>query len=163
MNIEATTIESNDIPTTDAGIIEVQQASITSLKAENLDLYAQLDSTRTALQDLRRDIATDAQIISQELIAQADRRGWCEQYDEIITDLNAKLSIISIAERESEREIQVTISGSFSFNAYVKVKATNDETAREMFIDCPTDYADVMELIYEGVRFGDAVDDYDIE
>lgn len=163
MNTEATTIEITDTPITDAGIIEVQQASIATLKAENVDLYAKLDSTRATLEDLRRAIAADADILSQELIGQAERRGWCEQYDEIITEINGKLSVISIAERQAPQEIEVTISGSFSFSRYVTVTAANEKQARDRFIECPGDYIDVHDVIAEEVRFGDAVDDYDIE
>lgn len=163
MNTEATPIEIIDIPITDAGIIEVQQESIAALKAENLDLYAQLDSTRTALQDLRRDIANDSNILSRELNGQADRRGWCDQYDEIIAELNPQFSVISIAEREIDREIEVTFSGSFSFTRYVTVKAATEDQARDMFREQPGKYLDVAETIAEEIRFGSALDDYDID
>jgi len=69
----------------------------------------------------RADIA----IIGERLIFEADQRGWCEQYDKVIEDLNAKLHV-ELPARAREYEVSV----SFLVHMNVTVTADSPEEAQ---------------------------------
>lgn len=69
----------------------------------------------------RADIA----LIGERLIFEADQRGWCEQYDEVIDDLNTKLHV-DLPLRQREYEVAV----SFTVRMNVTVTADSPEAAQ---------------------------------
>lgn len=71
----------------------------------------------TAKQQHERDIA----LIGEKLLEEADERGWCEQFDDVVEELNRKL-IVELPTRERDYNVQVTIT----------VAARNEDAAEDL-------------------------------
>lgn len=75
-------------------------------------------------QEARRH-TEDINTIGERLIHEADQRGWCEQYDEVIEDLNKTLHV-DLPLRQREYEVSV----SFTVHMNVTVTADSPEAAQ---------------------------------
>jgi hypothetical protein len=87
---------------------------------------------------------TAMDIIGARLMQEADDRGWCEQYDSIINDINENLSKFGLElptrVREFELEVCVTWHGQSVTDMFVTIEAQSEEDAWEIFFDDPETY-----------------------
>jgi len=73
--------------------VRAAQAYIVALRAEIEEHRRDLANTRNQLAAERRTVTeheTDLESIAEGLLAEAERRDWCNEYDEWITTMNAK-------------------------------------------------------------------------
>ena len=133
---------------------ERDQARATAATLE--DRLAVAESTcervRAELAQLRSDVAHDVDRLSDRLIDEADRRGWCEQYDEIIEDVNTHMRCIAIRTRQQDYEIEVAITGTMTIHKTVTVNARNRDEAFERFREYPESYFNVEEGLLDAAQ-----------
>lgn len=133
---------------------ERDQARATAATLE--DRLAVAESTcervRAELAQLRSDVAHDVEHLSDRLISEAERRGWCEQYDEIIDDVNGGMRCIVLRSRERDFEIDVAITGVTTIHKTLTVRAATQEAAFDAFQEQPDHYIDVDEELLDGAR-----------
>jgi hypothetical protein len=149
---ESLTTQIADLKNEIAQAREAQRLADESLQAMT-DKYNQLRAT----------VNSDCGILSDELIGQANERGWCEVYDRIVSNVNNAMQVVQIREREQEWEIQVTISGRFAFNSPVVVTAASREQAVENINDDLHSYIDVDDAVSEYIKYNLDTSDFDIE
>lgn len=80
----------------------------------------------------------DIELISEKLTDEAENRGWCDEYDSFVRDVNSSLNI-ELTPRETEHEV------SFTLTFVVRVDARDQEEAEERAWDQARDierYAD---------------------
>jgi len=80
-------------------------------------------------QEAKRHIE-DIKTIGERLIDEADQRGWCDEYDKMVDDLNTKLHL-DLPLRNREYEVSV----SFTVHMNVTVTAHTPEDAQSMAND----------------------------
>ena len=132
----------------DKYIIMYLDEYITDLRkaVEHLDEAYDLSLTREQkLRDLhRKDIA----LISQTFIKEADDRGYCEAYDEVIDALNKKLHY-ELDTREQEYEITAKYIVTVTYTTTAKCLSDAEETADEMdlhdYASRVSDFEDITE------------------
>lgn len=101
----------------DAEAIRQLSAQVTGLRAEVDQLMSHLRSSRERHQ---RDIT----LIGTALMEEAERRDWCGEYDEVVEDLNHKLSV-ELPTRTREYTVTYTLT------VTVGVTAQNEDQAVE--------------------------------
>lgn len=154
-------------PLTPEESLTTQIAVLTHQVAQGREAHRLAEESLQAMTDkynqLRATVNTDCGFLSDELIDQANSRGWCEVYDDIVNKVNDRMQVVQIRVREQEWEIPVTISGSFSFERGLVVTATTREQAVENVNDDIHSYLDVDAAVSEYVRFSLDTSDFDIE
>ncbi len=131
---------------------------------EKVDLtQLALDNLKKMWEDLRRKYAEDMSIISERLIMEAESRGWCSEFDEIIEEVNNKLQgPFPLDTREKDIEVEVTVRGTVWATTTVTVRAANEDKAAQMIADDPDSYFDANEVLTDHVN-GWGFDDVDWE
>jgi hypothetical protein len=112
---------------------------INRLRTLHANMNTQLNVTRNAHEH-------DIQVIGARLMAEAEDRGWCDAYDDVIADLNQNL----------HRELPVRVKtyqmqGKYTVYIDVEVEASSLEEAEELA-------KDEIEQLLDGL---DGCDDYD--
>lgn len=103
-------------------------------------LRDELTVTREQLSLLRSNVRSDCTLLSQRLIDQANDRGWCSVYDEIVENLNSEFTVLAIAERETDHEIDVAVTVTYEIHTTVTVRARNIDDAVDMLRNDPESY-----------------------
>jgi hypothetical protein len=97
----------------------------------------------------------DIKLISDALIAEADSRGWCDDYDKFVGGLNGRL-VVSLEEREHEYEVSAT----FLLKVSTTIKARNIDDANDQAADLDLgDYNCSVRGDYDDIEY----QDHDIE
>ena len=107
---------------------------------------------------------TNFELISQELIRQANDRGWCDEYDQIVETINESMVgdfRLTERTREFEVEFDINANGHSVYSGTVQIIAKSQEEANEMFSDSPSDYIDLEEVVIDAIRYGSI--DLDVE
>lgn len=110
---------------------------------EHLD--EQYDQSLTREQRLRDLHRQDIKTISETFINEANERGYCEAYDEVITALNKKLHY-ELDNREQDYEITAKYMVTVTYTTTAKCLADAEETANEMELH---DYASRVSDFYD--------------
>lgn len=105
------------------------RSEIAQLKAQNERLQAdrdfaegRLQSSAALLDEARRAHRADIETIGDKLIEEADDRGWCSVFDNVVGELNASLNVpLSTRERDYLVTIRPTI--------VVRVRANSEDGA----------------------------------
>jgi hypothetical protein len=120
--------------TTDVETLMIAAHSETAISAER-DLRTALAAGQAQAEQLRRDVADaerrhrdDIAVIGERLIQEANDRDWCQTYDDIVDELNEKLTFeLPLRERD------------FTVTALVELRlavtATSEEHARDLAED----------------------------
>jgi hypothetical protein len=106
---------------------------------EQLDIS--LRETASSKKMHRKDIA----LISQTFIKEADERGYCEAYDEVIDKLNRELHC-ELDTREQEYQITAKYMVTVTYMTTAKCQSDAEETANEMELH---DYASRVSDFYD--------------
>jgi hypothetical protein len=110
---------------------------------EHLDeQYEQSLTREQRLRDLHR---LDIKTISETFINEANERGYCDAYDEVITALNKKLHY-ELDNREQDYEITAKYMVTVTYTTTAKCLADAEETANEMELH---DYASRVSDFYD--------------
>jgi len=116
----------------------------------------------------RYDYAIDfLNTVSERLIEEANNRGWCSDYDDIVDEVNSKSGmpgIIMLQEREQEYTFDVRIEARVNVTTEVKVMARSQEHAEDLISQNVESYMEesVSDMISEEVRYN-GVYDYEVE
>ena len=126
---------------------------ITDLRkaVEHLDEAYDLSLTRE--QKLRDRHRQDISLIGTTFIKEADDRGYCEAYDEVIDALNKELHY-ELETREQEYEITAKYMVTVTYTTTAKCLSDAEDTANEMDLH---DYASRVSDFYEYVEHGTSV------
>jgi len=84
----------------------------------------------TQLNVVRNNYSSDIEKIGERLISEAEDRGWCGVYDEVIEDLNSHLYM-----ELPSRERTFTYRAKYTVYVEVEVESTNENDAEEQARD----------------------------
>lgn len=88
------------------------------------------------------------EIASGILIREANDRGWCEAYDNIIDEINGDMpGSYRFEEREAEYDVEVEITATVTYTTTVSVTARSQEQAEEYLSDDMSSYVDAEEVL----------------
>lgn len=109
-------------------------------------LRDQIARLQGSLSDTMRTGKKAVEMIGEALIEEAQRRGWCSEYDDFVEKLNDRLPLgYELPTRE--REFEVTLTYRVEFR--MKVNAVDEDSARDTAVEefdegsIGHDYADV--------------------
>jgi hypothetical protein len=105
----------------------------------------QLDISLRETVSSRKLHRKDITLISQTFIKEADERGYCEAYDEVIDALNKELHY-ELDTREQEYEITAKYMVTVKYTTTAKCQSDAEETANEMELH---DYASRVSDFYD--------------
>jgi hypothetical protein len=140
-----------EAPTVLATDVHPADPAVTALIEERDRLRAENAQVRQHFEEYRTKVASDCEILSKKLIDEANDRGWCEQYDQIVESLNSRFSVLAIEERITDHEIEVIVTGTVSVRRYVTVSAANFDAAVDAFNSDPDTYLDSDEALQEEI------------
>jgi hypothetical protein len=120
---------------------------------EKVDLtQLALDNLKKMWEDLRANYAKDMETISQRLIEEAENRGWCREFDDIIDEVNDKLvGPCRLDTREQDIEIEVTVRSTVYATTTVIVRARDEDQAAQFLADEPDSYFDMNDVLSDHV------------
>lgn len=78
----------------------------------NAELAAEVENLAAELAEAKAHHRMDIEAIAEKFNAEADSRGWCSDYQAVVTDLNESLSIpldVAPTQWEAHTEIEVTL------------------------------------------------------
>ncbi len=103
---------------------------------------------------------SDIARIGERLIEEAESRGWCSEFDEIVDELNGSLHV-DLPRRVRDYEVTVPITVSI----LVTVTARDEDEARENAEYNWADHFDFREYAYEAIREGNVAprSEFDVE
>ena len=93
-------------------------------------LRTMYSSINTQLNVVRNNYSSDIEKIGERLISEAEDRGWCGVYDEVIEDLNSHLYM-----ELPSRERTFTYKAKYTVYVEVDVESTNENDAEEQARD----------------------------
>ena len=130
-------------PSQETALIGEMRDEITSLK-ERISVHMR------TIADWEQDWST----LTQALHNEADRRGWCNEYDEFVNEVASDLRIGTMPVRERDYEVTWTTSVLVSVEMSRTVTAANEEDAEEMvkndyYGSCP-ETQDVVNAVEQG-------------
>ena len=126
--------------TADDGRHAELQAKITQLEADNSRMSSSIYS-----------YCEDINTIGTLLLEEAERRDWCEEYDEFVQHVNSRLLASCLHVREKEYTVEWTQNIIVSITKSVTVTAVDEESAEEMAREEDIEESD----IYDSVSSGD--------
>jgi hypothetical protein len=108
---------------------------------------ARLNEHIGSLQTWQQNATSDMETISDKFIREADQRGWCSDYDRIISDLNSQISVLEFKQRS--RSVNGTVEGTITINFSISVEGVEvgsgedaDDAVRDYFSE-NYDYDDI--------------------
>ncbi|MGA1438005.1 MAG: hypothetical protein ACO35F_11055 [Ilumatobacteraceae bacterium] len=93
-------------------------------------LRTMYSSINTQLNTVRNNYSHDIEVIGNRLISEAEDRGWCDAYDDVIADLNSQLYM-----ELPTRERTFTYRAKYTVYVEVEVESTNENDAEEQARD----------------------------
>lgn len=131
--------------------LQQTEARAAELSALAESRQRQIEELRVELESLKQAISSDSTLLSDTLNEEANQRGWCEIYDQIVDSLNRQFKVIVIDERTSEYEVEVEVSGTISATTYVIVTARSREEAEDMVRSDYDVYIDGTQILEESI------------
>ena len=99
----------------------------------------------------RNNHKSDIKMIGEALIAEADARGWCDNYDKFVNGLNNKLTV-ELEKREQEYEVSAT----YLLKVSTTIKARNIDDANDQAADLDLgDYNCSIRGDYDDIEYQD--------
>lgn len=124
-----------------------------------------LENARQTIRDIRNKFSNSMEIISRQINEEADSRGWCDEFERIVDDVNSDLPGPFYLEKRN-KTFRVTWTEEYRVTVHrsADIEAKSDELAIEEAQDWDeADTYDVKEAIDGGnCEFIDA-DDYEAE
>ena len=111
---------------------------VTALRSELSELrerYAQLEREHDALGQWKHRAVNDMATVSTALIREANDRGWCSEYDDIVASLNGNLHVLQLTERLRQFHRQVTVDMTFRVTRELTIEARTVEEADDIITD----------------------------
>jgi hypothetical protein len=115
------------------------------------------------IEDIMRQGNDMTRIVGQRLLDEAENRGWCDEFDKIIEEVNGELSgMFQLPTRKRMFTVEVEVTGTHTTTYTVEVEAKNSDEAYELVDESPSDYFDPDEVMTDAVRY-DSWDDIQTE
>jgi hypothetical protein len=143
--LSAPDLASLDVETLRLRVTQLTDGLQAAHQRENA-LRDELTVNREQLSNLRNNVRSDCTLLSEELITQANNRGWCSIYDEIVETLNSQFAVLAIDEREGDHEIEVEVTATYEFHTMVTVRARSMDDAIDILRNDPESYIDSDQL-----------------
>ena len=137
-------------PSQETALIGEMRDEITALKGKITELEADTSRMRSRINSYYEDIDTIGRLLMEE----AERRGWCADYDDFVEAVNGNLTVAELPVRQQDYEIVVRGTATVSWSRNVTVTAKNEEEAIAMLENDPSDYMDIDEEATEAVNYG---------
>lgn len=141
-----------DTATLSMRITQLTDALETAHSREN-SLRTELAQSRDQFSQYTAQVRQDCETLSDELIQQANNRGWCDVYDGIVDTLNEQFQVLRINEREQEHDVEVKVTVTYELSHTVNVTANSKAQAQDFVTDDPASYVDdytLRHLIMDG-------------
>jgi hypothetical protein len=131
---------------------------------EDQRTIAALKTTIGDLQEMIRRLTHDIEVVIGETInEEADNRGWCDMFDNLVDAVNNRLTgSARLPERMQEFEVDREVSGTVSTIHTVMVMARSQDDADQMVDDCPSDYFDAEAVLNDYLSWN-SFDNIEIE
>ena len=131
---------------------------------EDQRTIAALKTTISDLQDHIRRLTHDIEVVIGETITnEAEHRGWCEQFDNIVENVNSRLTgCAQLPERIQQFEVEVSVTATIGAFYTVCVSAKSQDDADTMVIESPYDYFNVDDILTDYARFN-SFDNVEVE
>lgn len=139
--------------------IDAYKLAIEALNKQVADLTTERDRYQSNADAYSQDFYT----VGEALMQEAERRGWCDEYDEFVESVQGNLSRLELPTRQQEYEVTVTGTAVVSWSHTVTVTAKSEDDAISMVEDCPSDYFDTDEAANDSLNYGYGWDSNDIE
>lgn len=136
-------------PSQETALIGEMRDEIAALKAKITELETDNSRTNMRANTYCEDIAT----IGRLLLEEAERRGWCADYDDFVESINGNLTLAELPVREQEFEIVVRGTATISWSRHVTVTAKNEDEAISMVEDDPSEYMNLDEEATESASY----------
>ena len=138
---------------------------VATLRGTIANLNETLDSERTRLRETRANFDRSMEIISGRLNEEAENRGWCDEFDRIIEDVNGDLpGPFYLERRKREFEVDWTETYTVTVRRSAIIMAESDEEAIDEVRDWDeADTYDIKEAIDSGNYEFDSADDYEAQ
>lgn len=128
------------------GPVTSEQAEIAALRLSNQQL-------RNDLILAREQHANDIQLIGERLIEESEGRNWCHEFDQIIDEVNEKLTGPNqLPLRMQKFEVEVRVSAVVSSTYFTTVTARSEEEAESIILDDPHAHFDPDDYMLDVVR-----------
>ena len=137
-------------PSQETALIGEMRDEITALKGKITELEADTSRMRSRINSYYEDIDTIGRLLMEE----AERRGWCADYDDFVEAVNGALNVAELPVRQQDYEIVVRGTATVSWSRNVTVTARNEEDAVSMVEDDPSAYMDIDEEATEAANYG---------
>jgi hypothetical protein len=146
-------ISPNHNPTVGEIVHALNSAVVREVRAN-----ARVDEVRQQAHDAIR-------IIGERLLQEADRRGWCDEFDQIIDEVNGELpGPYELPIREKEYEVTWTETFTVTVHRSATYTAKSAEDAEEMAQEEDIDSSDLIDAIRNGNWESDYGDnDYEVQ
>jgi predicted SpoU family rRNA methylase len=132
---------------------------VTALRAEIARLESRANDREATIARLQESVSVAHRafgVASGILIREANDRGWCEAYDNIIDEINGAMpGPYQFDEREAEYEVEVEIEATVRYTTTVSVTARSQEAAEENVSDDMDSYVDAEEVIRDNLSYAD--------
>lgn len=153
-------------PAEEAPTVEPEVSpEVATLRGTIENLNQALESERTRLRETRANFDRSMEIISRRLNGEAENRGWCDEFDRIVEDVNADLpGPYFLEKRRREFEVQWTEKYTVTVHRSATIMAESDEEAIDEVREWDeADTYDLKEAIDNGNYEFDSADDYEAE
>lgn len=143
-----------------ASTIEARDREIEGLRQEADALRRSRDEALNTNRMTHEAFEHDINVIGYRLIQESNDRGWCEQFDAIIEEVNNQLcGQYPLPIREQEFELLVRVRATCYTSKVVTVRASTLDQAVDMVKDDPCEYLEASEMIEDGFD----VEDWEID
>jgi hypothetical protein len=99
-------------------------------------------------------LVADVEVITEALRDEAESRGWCDDYNEFCSTVNANLSETHLLALEQEYEVDVEVEATVRTTRTISVLARSLEDAQEMVTVDPETFFDPIEEAIDAARAG---------
>lgn len=94
------------------------------------------------------------EIIGTRLIQEAEKRGWCEDFDRIIDEVNEEMpGSFMLPTREKNFEVEVEVTATVTFTHTISVTARNEEEAESIADSDIDSFVDLDDAATDHVRY----------
>jgi hypothetical protein len=99
-------------------------------------------------------IIADLEVIAEALRDEAESRGWCDEYNDFVTQVSEKTSEHHLLPLEQEYEVDVEVEATVRTTRTISVLARSLEDAQEMVTEDPETFFDPIEEAIDAARAG---------
>lgn len=146
-----------DYPTAVKYVIDDAPVDYTSLLPTLISVHTGTRDRVETLERLHRRAENDFNIVAGRIQQESEDRGWCDEYDTIVDDVNSQLQVFHMPTRKKDYDVEVIVSLTYQVTVRVDDCANGDE-ARERVEDMSP-----LEIIREASGSMDCYDDYDVD